>query len=182
MTEKCILDLIRGDDWMMSILREVAALNLPDWAVGAGFVRGKAWDCLHDFKERTPLPDIDVLYFNPTEKIEGREIEAKLGQRFPGLAWEAVNQATAHIYNDEDPYRNTEDAVSKWPETATAVAVTMDSDGGLKLIAPHGVKDLVEMKVRPTPAWEQKLDKYKKRAEKKAWDKKWPKVKVWLPE
>src|SRR3989344_341827 len=41
MTEKDILDLIKIDKWMMDILRVAEKLNLPDWIIGAGFIRNK---------------------------------------------------------------------------------------------------------------------------------------------
>ena len=41
MTEKDILDLIKRDKWMMDVLRVAEKLNLPDWIIGAGFIRNK---------------------------------------------------------------------------------------------------------------------------------------------
>ena len=37
--------------------------------------RSKIWDILHDFSERTPIPDIDVIYFDPTniDELDGKE-------------------------------------------------------------------------------------------------------------
>jgi uncharacterized protein len=58
---------------MMEILKATSSLNLPDWWICAGFVRAKIWDVLHDFDERTPTPDIDVIYYdsiNIDEKTE----------------------------------------------------------------------------------------------------------------
>jgi len=58
---------ISEDEWMMETLRIVERLALPDWYVGAGFVRNKIWDVLHDYAKRTPLDDIDVIYFDPSD-------------------------------------------------------------------------------------------------------------------
>src|SRR3990167_2279381 len=66
MTEKDIIHIIREDEWMMSVLRIAEGLHLPDWWIGAGFVRSKVWDHLHGYKERTPLPDVDIIYFDKT--------------------------------------------------------------------------------------------------------------------
>ena len=35
---------------MMNVLNEANKLNLPDWVIGAGFLRNKVWDYLHDIK------------------------------------------------------------------------------------------------------------------------------------
>ena len=72
-SEEDVIRLIYEDKWMMEILRSAQSLELPDWWVCAGFVRSKIWDMLHGFDERTPLPDIDVIYFDPSNVDE--EIE-----------------------------------------------------------------------------------------------------------
>ena len=60
MTEKDILDLIKRDKWMMDILRVAEKLNLPDWIIGAGFIRNKVWDYLQGYnKSRVDTVDID---------------------------------------------------------------------------------------------------------------------------
>lgn len=78
--EKDIIQLIKEDEWMMDILRAVKSLHLPDWWVCAGFVRSKIWDVLHGFKERTPISDIDVIYFDDgnTDELEEKKLEMRL--------------------------------------------------------------------------------------------------------
>lgn len=74
---------------MMEILRITKSLNLPDWWVCAGFVRSKIWDVLHDFSERTPLPDVDVVFYDPTNLNETyeKELEKKLKYRRLDIPW-----------------------------------------------------------------------------------------------
>ena len=71
--------------------------------------------------------------------------------------------------------------MSKWVETATAIGVSLDHNNKLKLTAPHGVKDLINLEVKMTPHFRGKVDlqeHYKKRVEEKKWQEKWPKLKV----
>ena len=129
----------------MDILRSAQSLNLPDWWVCAGFVRSKIWDVLHEFKERTPLPDIDVIYFdesNTDEEIE-KSYESILKQRQPTIPWSVKNQARMHTVNNDFPYSSSTEAIAKFPETATALGVKLDEEGKLVLTAPHGIKDVV---------------------------------------
>jgi len=63
-TKQDILNLIKKDKWMMNILKIVKDLNLPDWWIGAGFVRNKVFDYLHEYKKRTKLNDTDIIYFD----------------------------------------------------------------------------------------------------------------------
>ena len=65
-----ILQLIRDDKEMMAILKAAKQLHLPDWWICAGFVRSKVWDTLHHFQEKTPLPDVDVIYYDNQQLSE----------------------------------------------------------------------------------------------------------------
>lgn len=159
---------------MVAVLRAVRTLNLPDWWVGAGFVRSKVWDYLHGYARPTPLSDIDVIYFDPADTSEAAEKghELQLSGLLGGLPWSVKNQARMHEKNGDAPYRSSVDALSRWPETATCVAVTLTQDGRLKLAAPHGIADLVSLTVRPSPAF--RLEAYRDRVGRKGWQQKWP--------
>lgn len=173
MNQQQLLDLISTDAWMMEVLRLVRELRLPDSWVGAGFVRGKVWDELSGYRERTPLTDVDVIYYDidyPEESFE-QEAETKLRAQGPEVNWSVTNQARMHVVNGEHPYLNTADAIARWPETCTAVAVRLTSEHTLELLAPWGIDDLVNMRVRPTPMFEKKMDEFRARQSKKQWSK-----------
>jgi hypothetical protein len=177
-TEKEILDLIRTDSWMIKVLATVAELNLPDWWIGAGFVRNKVWDTIFDLEKRTPLGDIDVIFFEPHNLSEYREkdLEASLTKKLPGEKWSVTNQARMHLENNDAPYTSSIDAIAVWPETATSLAVHI-SDGRLELLEPHGIGDLVAGIVRPTPCFKRKKELYRVRQARKNWQVKWPRLK-----
>jgi len=171
-TDKEILGAISADSWMMKVLATVSKLDLPDWWIGAGFVRNKVWDKIFDLEKRTPLGDIDVVFFDPKNQSEAREIEheSRLSKVMLGEKWSVTNQARMHLA----------DAIAAWPETATSIAVRI-SDNRLELLAPHGVDDLVAGIVRPTPRFEQKKEQYLVRQTKKNWRVKWPGLKLISP-
>lgn len=180
MTEQDILKLIKSDLLMMQILHVAAEMNLPDWLIGAGFVRNKVWDHLHGYVTNIPSADIDLVYFDKENKYNEKNIEEKLSDLMPGLKWEVVNQATAHNGNEVAPYISTTDAISRWPETATAIGVKIEN-GDLRLVAPLGINDLVNMIARPTPEFsisEKKKAYVRERISKKRWLDKWPKIQV----
>ncbi len=163
---------------MMDVLRVVRGLNLPDWWIGAGFVRGKVWDYLHAYKFRTPLPDIDVIYFDKNDNSEKREkaLEQELKKIEPNLNWSVKNQARMHLLHDDPPYNNSAQGLARWVETATCVGVCLDDKGRLVLLAPHGIGDLVNLVLRPTD--KSKIELFKKRAVSKHWLSKWPKLRI----
>ena len=154
--EEDILSIIGEDRWMMDILETVKGLGLPDWWICAGFVRGKVWDVLHGFECRTVTPDVDVVYYDAYNLLESEEkrLEEKLHGLHPGIPWSVKNEARMHEINNLPPYTSAEDAISKFPETATSLGVRMNDDNELILTAPHGIHDLVNFIVRPTPLFE----------------------------
>jgi hypothetical protein len=94
----CTEALLRADHPRMDCLRAARELALPDWALGAGFVRNLIWDHLHDKAEPTPLNDIDLIYLDSADPTGLKEAdhEAWLAARMPGQQWEVRNQARMH--------------------------------------------------------------------------------------
>lgn len=177
MTQEDILALIQQDDWMMKILQTAASLDLPDWMIGAGFVRNKVWNNLSGIEE-SHSTDVDVAYFDKsdTDEVTEKRYEAELKKKFPA-DWSVKNQARMHVLHDDQPYRSSEDAIAHWAETATCVAVRLNQHGELELIAPHGIDDLVNLIVRPSPL-HTSPDEVRTRVAKKRWLERWPKLHV----
>lgn len=148
-TETDIIRLIEHDHWMMDILHHAKSLNLPDWWICAGFVRSKVWDELHGFTIRTPLPDIDVIYYDPSNLKEEteKEYEDLLRILNPTIPWSIKNEARMHTGNNVPAYESSTDAISKFPEIASALGVKLDSHDHLKLTAPHGIHDVIHLEV-----------------------------------
>ncbi len=178
-----VLSLIAADQWMMAVLTTVRDLDLPDSWIGAGFVRGKVWDRLHGYDQATPLNDIDVLYFQPSDQSDASEraIGAQLQSVMPKEPWSAKNQARMHRRNGDAPYADTTDAIRHWLETPTCVAVQLRTNGELQLTAPFGVDDLLGLIIRPTPAGRHRAADYRARLESKAWLRNWPKTQAIWP-
>ncbi|GLB61881.1 nucleotidyltransferase family protein [Cytobacillus sp. NCCP-133] len=180
-TEKDIVDLVSEDEWMVAILYAAKSLNLPDWWVCTGFVRSKVWDALHGFSKRTHSPDVDVIYFDKSDLSEDteKELESKLNSLMPEVPWSVKNEARMHIINDIPPYKSSKDAISKFPETATALGLTLGEQNEIILTAPCGIEDLLALKIKPTPYFtesEKLAEIYRQRIAKKSWKSIWPGV------
>lgn len=183
-TKEDIIVLIQSDKQMMEIIEAASQLNLPDWWICAGFVRSKIWDTLHGFESRTNPPDVDVIYYDHEDTSEKTEkgLEAKLKRILPGVPWSVKNEARMHVVNQIDPYTSSEDAISKFPETATALGVKIDKDHNLILTAPWGVRDVLHLEVKPTPYFKESKELgtiYKERVIKKNWKGIWEKIHVY---
>lgn len=170
---------IRSDSRRMDMLRAVSRLGLPDCWIGAGFVRNLVWDRLHGHAAETPLNDIDVLYFDPSDRARTteRELEARLRRSGPGLPWSVRNQARMHLRNNDAPYRSTAHALTFWAETPTALAVALRGCR-IWMIAPFGTADLMALTVRPTPRFRYKMAVYRRRLAGKRWQESWPSLTV----
>lgn len=177
--ESVLCALIAGDEWRMRVLRAVRALDLPDWAIGAGFVRSRVWDWLCGDARETAPTDIDVLYYDTTNLEPAAEtaLERRLDNAL-AAPWSVTNQARMHLYNGDPVYVSTEDALRHWLETPTAVAVRLRANDHIDVLAPWGLDDLFTMTVRPTPNGLAKPDLYRRRLAEKNWQAVWPMLRI----
>ncbi|MDG4837648.1 nucleotidyltransferase family protein [Micromonospora sp. WMMD967] len=60
----------------MRVLRAAAGLGLPDWWIGAGFVRNRVWDTISGLPA-LPERDVDVAYFAPGKLDPGEDARAE---------------------------------------------------------------------------------------------------------
>lgn len=183
-----LIAIVRHTPWLMRVLAAVRSLDLPEGAVGAGAVRTAVWNHLHGFTETPALRDVDVAYFDPRDLSKARDDAylARLQDLEPDFPWEITNQAAIHQWLTNasgapvPPFQSLEQAVATWPETATCVAVRLNTDDSIGVIAPLGLEDLFDMVVRRNPA-RVSLEAFQKRVAQKRFTERWPKVRV-VPE
>lgn len=182
-SEQDIIKLIKEDMWMMDILKTAKTLQLPEWWICACFVRSKIWDKLHGFEERTRLEDIDVIYFDPTnldESVE-KKYEEILKDLKMNIPWSVKNEARMHLKNNIQPYQSCVDAISKFPETATALGVKINEDDEIILTAPCGIDDAINGIIRPSPNFLKSrgaIEIFEARILQKKWKQKWHMLQV----
>lgn len=186
-TEQDIIRLIENDEWMMNVLQMAKSLELPDWWICAGFVRSKIWDTLHDYEAKTAMPDVDVIYNDSLhqDEIYEQSLETKLMNIDATIPWSVKNQARMHVVKNMPPYSSSVNAISKFPETATALGVTLDELNNVILTAPCGIEDVLSLQVKPTAHFlksKERLHMYKNRVIKKNWQSKWPSITITYPE
>ncbi|WP_338043974.1 nucleotidyltransferase family protein [Paenibacillus lutrae] len=140
----------------MEALRVLRNQRLPEAVIAAGFVRNYVWDQLHGYRTATPLNDTDVVYLDLLDVSEQRDraAEKDLQEQCPKWNWSVKNQARMHLRNQVEPYTSLEDALSRWPETATAVGIRWTEEDRLEIVAPHGLSDLFQLRVKRCPSFE----------------------------
>ncbi|WP_341872574.1 nucleotidyltransferase family protein [Paenibacillus camerounensis] len=181
--EQDLLQAVQKDPWMMDILTAVNTLGLPDCWVCAGFVRSKVWDIQHGFNSRTPLADVDVIYYDPADLREETEklLEARLRAIDSAIPWSVKNQARMHTVNSLPPYTSSTDGMANFPETVTSLGLALTAQGELLLAAPHGINDVISLVVRPSPRFSSDpylQEVYTQRIIKKNWQAVWPQLRI----
>lgn len=161
----------------MALLRAAEGLALPDWAIGAGVIRAAVWDSLCGIPP-TPVEDVDVLYYDSADITWAPEeaAEIRLAATMPEVPWSVRNQARMHLRKGDPPYGSTENAMRHWLETPTCVAVRLEPDGSLAVIAPFGLEDLFARRIRPTWRGQEFQQEYQLRLRQKRWQERWPGV------
>jgi uncharacterized protein len=166
--------ILRGSDWLGRVLALVATLDLPDCWVGAGAVRDLVWDIRFGAGfDPASIVDVDVVFCDLDDLGAEREhrAEATLRAADSSVKWDVKNQARVHLWFEErfgcpaEPLHSAFEGVATWPERASAVAVRLDGDGEIDVLAPFGLDDLLDgvwrrNAVRVTEAeWQARLDR-----------------------
>ena len=175
------IKIIKNDDELIRLLKIVRTLNLPDAFIAAGAVRNLIWDSLHTYTNRTPLSDVDVVYFNSKNITPEADLEIwnKLCKIDSNVNWNVFNQARSHIKNNSrNKVYSTKEGIAYWSETPTCIGVRLEENEELTICAPHGINDLMNLEVKPIPEPYQDLDLYNRRINKKNWKKIWPKLQI----
>jgi uncharacterized protein len=168
--------IVCGTPWLMDALHAARDVDPPDWLVGAGAIRTAVWDHLHGFEQTTELADLDLAFFDPDDLSPERA-------RRPEIAWDAKNQAAVHLWYpakfgyEVPPLASAADGVATWPETATCVAVRLERDHTITVVAPHGVDDLLGLVHRRNPA-RVSIREYERRLRAKRIAERWPRVRI----
>jgi len=175
--------LLRADPQRMACLHAAAELNLPDWALGAGFIRNLIWDHLHHKSEPTPLNDIDLIYLDHSDPQGLAEAahEAWLIRRLPAQQWEVRNQARMHTRQLVAPFTSSLQALSHWVEVPTCIGVRLTQEGQFEWLAPYGFASNWSLQVSANPHCRQDKQIFTQRIQEKGWQVIWPDLQVNWP-
>lgn len=178
--EEHLINLIMKSP-LYELIKEVREVN-ADLYLGGGAVRNLVWDELHNYSLYTQIADLDIIYFDSLSntKEHDKRLEGLLFKKIPNIKWSVKNQARMHLWNKEEAYSSLEEAIEKWPETCTAIAVRIGSENNIEVVKPFGLTDLYRLIVTPTPHFknQNKLERYRERINSKNWEKTWKKLRI----
>jgi uncharacterized protein len=160
---------------LTTVLDRWANISLPDCWLVAGALAQTMWNDAFYLPPSYGISDIDLVYFNPDDVSAEAETQhaIRIREIFSDLpVWVDVkNEARVHLWYEAKfgyaikPYVSTEDAITTFPTTATAIGLQQE-ENHLRLFAPYGLSDLLGSIVRANkkqirrPIYEAKLARW----------------------
>jgi len=180
--ESQVQAIITANPELMQILRLIRDCHLKQGALAAGSLRNTVWQSLSGQPFQL-LSDIDVVFFDPERPAsDDLKIYEHLTQLAPQYQWQVKNEVyMAHYdFSDASEFTSVADAIGHFVEVPTCVGTYLNGNA-VNLIAPHGVDDLVNLRCRPIPFYQQDakhLAIYQQRMASKQWQRTWPRLQV----
>lgn len=178
-----LIQILSNRPPILDILKYLYMLE-PQAYIAAGIIRNTVWAHLHDVEYELDETEVDVIFHDVQDDgAHGQSIGQKLLSKFPNLEWDVTNQALVHKWYKKDngdgiePLTSIDHALSLWPETATAIAVRLNDQNQIEYVAPFGLDDLFELKLR----WNSTLvshDGFMNRVHSKHFLERWSKLKL----
>jgi len=179
--EDIMLDMIRQTGFLRDVLTRAQELNLPNWRVVSGALYNTVWNELTGRPEGYGIKDVDIFYYDPDTSWEAEDRAIQRATGFPATPpVEVRNQARVHLWFAKHfgyqiaPITSVEDGIDRFASTTHCVGLRVEN-GVYDLYAPHGLRSIFEMKVRPNPVQDNKATHEAKGARQKAM---WPELKV----
>lgn len=154
--------IVRATPNLMSVLRTVQTLDLPDWLIFSGAVYQPVLNHLTGRALDWGIKDYDLAYFDATdtsyeaEDVVIRKVVAAFAPPLRDLV-ETRNQARVHLWFEGkfgEPYpplSRSAEALERFVSPLFAVGVRLEADERLSIAAPFGLADLFALRLRPNP-------------------------------
>jgi hypothetical protein len=160
--EERLEEIVRETPALMDVLRRARDLDLPDWLIFSGAVYQRVLNRLTGRDADYGIKDYDLGYFDPTdisydaEDVVIRRVAAAFEPPLREMV-EVRNQARVHLWFEGkfgEPYpplANSAEALTRFVSPLFAVAVRLEADDGMTIMAPFGLEDLFALRLRPNP-------------------------------
>ena len=150
--------ILQQNKLIQQIFDRADQFRMSQWYLGAGCIAQTVWNCLSGQELTAHISDIDLVYFDAQDcsyEGEHRHINhiEELFKDTP-IPIDIKNQARVHLWYEKHfgypikPYQSLEDAINRWPTTATCIGVTYRRNEFV-VYAPYGLNDVFGMIVKP---------------------------------
>ncbi|ETA74442.1 nucleotidyltransferase family protein [Ligilactobacillus equi] len=148
----------------------------------AGWVRNLVWNNLNQLEPTYLQDNLDIYYKKNSETAEEHQIlTTKLNTHHAKYLWDLHNLASPRPHYSKIPQGDSiQEVLTKFPETCSAVGIRLQTNGQFEILAPYGLADLFELKVKPTPVFlaTNSMTAFNERIKRKRWTQRWPKLKI----
>lgn len=174
-----LVELLRQDLEFMEVFNIINAMHLPQAYVSAGAVRDFVWNKKHQLPSSLVFGNIDVFYYDASESNEDYLTrQTQINQRYSKYLWNLVNIALPKRHaNKLVVGKDIFDTVQHFPETCSSVAVSCDRMNNISVVAPYGLEDLFELRVKATDGFAKgqvQHEAFQRRINRKKWARRWP--------
>ena len=159
---RVLAKIVRSEPVLMRILVGARSLALPDALLGAGAIYNTVWNVLTGRPSLSGIKDADLAYFDGSDlSYEAEDVVIRrAAAEFAGvpLPVEVRNQARVHLWYPQKfgtPYPQltcSADMMHYYASKTHAVAVRLEDDDTLSVLAPFGLADLFGFRITPNPA------------------------------
>lgn len=154
--------IIRSSPLLMEVLAGLRDDGLPDHLLVAGAIYNLVWNRLTGRPDLTGINDIDVFYFDAGDLSYDAEdfVIQRLARRFADLPLpvQVRNQARVHLWFPQKfgvpflPLTSSAEMLSRYASKTHSVAVRLEADDSLTILAPFGLDDIFSFRITPNPA------------------------------
>ena len=152
---------VRASPSLMTVLKGVRALHMPDWRLVSGCVYQTVWNARTGRQADYGVKDYDAVYFDPDTSYDAedgfiRAAAAAFDPPYDRMV-EVRNQARVHLWFEGkfgEPYAPlacTDEALERFVCPAFAVGIRLEDDDAISLTAPFGLDDVFALRLRPNP-------------------------------
>ena len=154
MSEKYLIDTISKIPEIMELLKILNDVGLPNHYLAGGSITQAIWNKKLGNPPLYKVKDFDVVYFDQNEDMSEKDYETLIDSRKKhAIPVDVKNQAKVHEWygekfgNNIEPLTESEDGIRMWlPCFAVGIRLV---EGKINVFAPFGLKDQIDMVVRP---------------------------------
>jgi hypothetical protein len=166
------------------ILERLPALGLADGWLVSGAVFQTVWNVLTGRPPDYGIKDYDIFYFDADTSFEAEDAIIRRVAACMSDVCDCVeprNQARVHLWYPEKfqatygPLCRTTEGIDRFLARVAQVGVRPTGDG-YAVYAPHGLRDIATMTVRPNPCINFRADIYDAKAA--SWKMRWPELTI----
>lgn len=155
-------EIVHAAPNLMRVLNTAREIDLPDWMIFSGAIYQRVLNHLTGRDPDYGVKDYDLGYFDASdtsyeaEDVVIRRVAAAFEPPLRDMV-EVRNQARVHLWFEQKfgeayaPLAATAEAPSRFVSPLFAVAVKLEPDDRLTVVAPFGLEDLFAMRLRPNP-------------------------------